>query len=370
MLILPEEWVNSLLDARHGGDLLSATARFGKPALDWLDLSTGISPWSWPVPTIPSSIWQQLPDDHRGDNRLTQVGSIDSSLVNAAAAYYGCEQSKLIPIAGSQAAISLLPRLLTNPQHQPATVAVPLWGYREHARAWHQAGHRLWVYQTQQDIEQGLLNQVFDHLVVINPNNPTGEHYAAQTLLDWHHQVSQRQGYLILDEAFVDSQPEYSLSTHAGLAGLVILRSIGKFFGLAGIRLGFLLGDDKTVVKLSDELPPWSVSHPAQWIGTKALADFPWHREQRARLKTHSLWLENQISQLYSVDRITRNDLFVTLSGGHEQLVELYKALAKQGILTRLFEPLNQTTLLRVGLMEDNQRERFLAGLVCDSVKG
>src|SRR5690606_1500921 len=148
----------------------------------------------------------------------------------AAASYY--QTSQLIALPGSQAAIQLLPAL----RHQ-SCVGIIDPGYAEHAHCWQQAGHDV-VRLSKAQINEEL--HAIDVLLIINPNNPTGETFTQQELLHWHQQLQQRGGWLIVDEAFIAATPEASLLAHSPLPGLIILRSLGKFFGLAGLRVGFV----------------------------------------------------------------------------------------------------------------------------------
>jgi cobalamin biosynthetic protein CobC len=136
----------------HGGRLREAARRYGIPLDAWLDLSTGINPRPWPVPPLPPSAWSRLPEG-------------DDSLETAARAYYGTDL--LLPVAGSQAAIQALPPLRT-----PGRVGIITPGYAEHARAWWRAGHE--VVGVPVEALGNTVRQV-DVLVVIHPNNPTGD---------------------------------------------------------------------------------------------------------------------------------------------------------------------------------------------------
>ena len=204
----------------HGGRLRQAAERYQRPLGQWLDLSTGINPQGWPVPAVPGTVWQRLPES-------------DDGLEQAAAAYYGTDS--LLPVAGSQAAINLLPQLRS---HSRVGVLSP--GYSEHAHAWRSAGHQV-IALAANEIAPEIAQ--LDVLLLCRPNNPDGLLIDRGLLLQWLQQLSARGGWLVIDEAFVDVTPEQSLSDLAGSRGLIMLRSLGKFFGLAGARVGFVLAD-------------------------------------------------------------------------------------------------------------------------------
>jgi len=243
----------------HGGNLREAQRRYG--GTDWIDLSTGINPLGYPAPPLAPDAWLRLPEP-------------DPALLDAACAYYGA--ARLLPVAGTQAAIQALPRL-----RPPSRVTVTTPTYAEHARHWSRHGHVL------RETPFARLDDVVDDtdvLVVCNPNNPTGATIAPERLLAWHARLAARGGWLVVDEAFGDTVPALSIAAHADRPGLVVLRSVGKFFGLAGLRLGFVAADAALLASLADLLGPWSVSGPAQQVATAALRDRDWQRATAARL--------------------------------------------------------------------------------------
>jgi len=215
--------------------------RYDIPIADWLDLSTGINPNGWPVPEIPSACWARLPED-------------DDGLERAAQTYYEAEH--LLPVAGSQAAIQTLPRLRPR-----SRVAVLDPGYAEHAYAWRNAGHEVAAVAAER-LDEAL--QGSDVLLLIHPNNPTGARFSVEQLLDWHARLAARGGWLVVDEAFMDVTSEHNLCRHTAREGLIVLRSLGKFFGLAGARVGFVCAQASLLAQLHGILGPWSVSAPAR----------------------------------------------------------------------------------------------------------
>jgi len=295
----------------HGGGLRAAAARYGIALGDWLDLSTGINPQGWPVPLLPPMVWQRLPET-------------DDGLETAAATYYGTPQ--LLPVAGSQAAIQALPWL-----REPGRVGVLQPSYAEHAHAWRRAGHQLeWLPPDQLDTAADRL----DALVLVNPNNPTGQGFDPAMLLNWRARLAKRGGWLVVDEAFMDASPDQGLTAQAGLPGLIVLRSLGKFFGLAGARVGFALAEAALRERLREALGPWPVSGPARWVATQALTDHAWQAQTRIRLAQAGKRL---------ADLLQRQGLSVAGGTGLFQWAPLPEAdfwqdaLARRGILVRRF---------------------------------
>lgn len=307
----------------HGGRLRAAAQRYGIPLRDWLDLSTGIAPEPWALPAIPLEAWARLPED-------------DDGLEQAACACYGARHA--LAVAGSQAAIRALPALLP-----PARVGVLGLSYAEHAHAWRRAGHRL-LRLDAAAIDASL--DALDVLVLANPNNPTGTRFAPARLLDWHARLAARGGWLLVDEAFIDCTPEQSVATHAHRPGLIVLRSFGKFFGLAGVRLGFVLAEPGLLASLHEALGPWTVSGPARVLGRQALEDAsaPARRQRAGQLQAAGQRLARLLGE-HGLAPAGGCALFHWVS--LLQAATLHDFLARRGILVRLFE---SPASLRFGL--------------------
>lgn len=295
----------------HGGKLRAAARKYGIPEHEWLDLSTGINPEGYPVPALSPEAWRRLPDG-------------DDALRAAAARYYGNES--LLPVAGSQAAIQALPRLRTR-----SRVAVPSPTYGEHAHAWRRAGHVVREL-TAEEIDASL--DALDVVVLANPNNPTGLRFSRETLLGWRARLAARGGWLVVDEAFMDATPEDSLVNEINEPGLIVLRSLGKFFGLAGARVGFVFADPELLRALEEELGPWAVTGPAQAVATKALSDGAWQEAMRARLVAASTRLARLLAER-GFTLAGGTALFQWVRTPHA--ASLHEQLARRGILTRLF---------------------------------
>lgn len=316
----------------HGGNLRQAAGEYGIPIEAWLDLSTGINPQGWPVPALPPLTWARLPED---DDGLEQV----------AREYYDTEF--LLPVAGSQAAIKVLPQL-----RAPCNVGVIRPGYAEHAHAWRRAGHR--VFQVEADEIDRYFSQL-EVLLLINPNNPTGARFTTDQLLDWHQTLAARGGWLLVDEAFMDATPRQSLAPHSPQPGLILLRSLGKFFGLAGVRVGFVIAEPMLLDRLQSQLGPWTVATPSRWVAAQALADTRWQHLTCRQLAAAHTRLAQCLEQ-YGLQLAGGCALFQWVCT--PDAVDIHRALAQQGILTRLFK---EPPSLRIGLPGSPSEWRRLA---------
>ena len=308
----------------HGGRLRKACAQYGIAQDEWLDLSSGLAPWPWPIPPIPLRAWARLPETEDG-------------LEQAARDYYGA--AHVLPVPGSQAAIQLLPRL-----RRVGKVGVLSPCYAEHAEAWRRGGY---IVREVSQAEVDFFIDQLDVLVVVNPNNPTGLSLPPERLLDWHARLAQRGGWLVVDEAFMDNTPHLSLAAHTQQVGLIVLRSFGKFFGLAGVRLGFVLAERKLLRLLAEQVGPWAVSGPTRVLGQACLRDTEGQRRQRLRTEEASLRLAQMLAQ-NGLKPHGGCALFQWLI--HADAERLHEFLAQRGILLRLFV---HNSSLRFGLPAD-----------------
>lgn len=241
----------------HGGNLDLAQRRFGGRADDWIDLSTGINRQPYPVGEVSAHAWSALPS--RAEIEALHQAARHAYRTNAA----------IVAIGGAQAAIQLLPQLAPAGR---ARVLAPT--YNEYAGVLVTAG-----WDVQEVGEPDALVGA-DLAVVVNPNNPDGRNFAPKDLLA----LLPRVGRLIVDESFADAVPQLSLAPEADRQGLLILRSFGKFYGLAGLRLGFAIGNAADIGKLAAMSGPWPVSGPAIAIGCRALRADGWAAATSARL--------------------------------------------------------------------------------------
>lgn len=242
----------------HGGNIDWALQHFGGKPEQWIDLSTGINRCPYPVPPIPEKHWQALPT----------MAALEELHQAAQAAYR--TKAPVLATAGAQAAIQLIAHLTVPGE---ARVLSPT--YNEHAAALRASGWRVREVEQLQDLRGA------DIAVVVNPNNPDGRRHDPSDLAGVFSDV----GRLVVDESFADTDPDVSIASSTGRAGLLVLRSIGKFYGLAGLRLGFVLGCKDDVEKLSQLAGPWPVSGPAIHIGRCALLDAEWAAATTQRLK-------------------------------------------------------------------------------------
>ncbi|MFZ2303136.1 MAG: threonine-phosphate decarboxylase CobD [Gallionella sp.] len=316
----------------HGGRLRHAARQYNIAETDWLDLSTGINPNGWPVPVMQQDIWQRLPQD-------------DDDLNAAAQNYYGT--SSILAVAGSQAAVQALPML-----RAPSRVALVAPGYAEHAHAWRRHGHQVSSVPATEILQAGMSAQV---VVIVNPNNPDGKLFGVDQLLRLHEQLASRGGWLVVDEAFMDATPEHSLASSCPRPGLIVLRSLGKFFGLAGARVGFVLAENAVLQSLSELLGPWTIAAPSRHVAALALRDMAWQDATRKALPLAAQRLKDLLSA-HGLTLGGGTSLFQWVCCADAENV--HEQLAQQSILTRLFD---QPASVRFGLPRDEAQWARLA---------
>jgi len=309
----------------HGGDLAAARRLFPGAPEPFLDLSTGINPTPYPVPPLAAELFAKLPDSVALD-RLTA----------AAARTYGAASAGCVVAApGTQILLPLVAGLVSP---GPAAVLTPTYG--EHARAAALAGHAV--------VEAADLNIASNAnlVVVTNPNNPDGRLFARSDLLSLAKKLRAGGGLLVVDEAFMDVAPrDLSLAADTAHGNIVVLRSFGKFFGLAGLRLGFALAAPPMVTRLKTMLGPWAVSAAALTIGTQALADDAWIAATRRSLAAGAARLD-AVLQRNKLDIAGGTALFRLVRTPHA--CALFHGLGRAGIWTRTFA--EQPDWLRFGL--------------------
>lgn len=305
----------------HGGGIDAAAAQFGGTRADWIDLSTGINPVPYPIPDLPADAWTALPDRAAQTALLTAARRFWSVPVGA----------DILAAPGASILISHIPLL-----RRPGAVDIPQPTYNEHWAAFQAMGWRR-------------SQRAPDAMVRVHPNNPTGDFAIGATLTA---------PLTVIDESFCDIAPEQSLIARATRPGTIVLKSFGKFWGLAGLRLGFAIGLPEDIQRLREMLGPWPVSGLALTVGTHALSNQSWASETRQRLSTDAERLDTLMARAGA-----------TLHGG-TTLFRLYRVdtaaqwqarLARHHIWTRIFPYSDQ--FLRLGLPGPQDWPRLEAAL-------
>ena len=300
---------------KHGGDLTEAITRYGGNAADWLDLSTGINPWPYPFGDIADAAWQRLPA--RADEQAL--------LAAARKAYRVPEGVDIVAAAGTQALIQWLPHLAAN---GPVAIVGPT--YNEHAPAWQNAGHEAIVIADLAALPDNVV-----HAVIVNPNNPDGRIVDHTTLAAAAAKLQQRGGWLVIDEAFADVDPGIGAAVLCENLPVVILRSFGKFYGLAGLRLGFAISAPDVIKRIATALGAWAVSGPALHVGAAALSDDAWVDRMREQLTEHATRLDYILTQ--AGGRIIGGTTLFRLVR-HPDARYLHVQLARQRVWVRRFD--------------------------------
>lgn len=327
----------------HGGDVEAAAIRYGIEPKEWIDLSTGINPQPYPIPEIPIQAFQDLPYWR-------------PEFLKAAENYY--KRDLFLPVAGSQQAIQALPDILIG--EGPNGVLLPEVGYQEHAKQWGNSVAELAYYSSlsandmRKDIDARLAMNTAQHLVVIRPNNPTGVEVDNDILFGWARKLSAG-SYLIVDEAFVDVGHQSLLTTEMLPSNIIVLRSFGKFFGLAGVRLGFVFAHQLILEKLVSFLGVWQVNGPAQAIATVAMNDTHWQIGARREIAINSEMMKGLLAPLkihFNFEESVGASLFSSYAMKLDLALALNDALAKVGLLTRVVAFGSEEAFLRFGCID------------------
>lgn len=291
----------------HGGGLDAAIARWGGDRSDWQDLSTGINPHPYPLPKFSEQAWTALPDK-----------AAERALIDAARAFWNVpDDADILAAPGASSLIARMPQLF-----DAQTVDIPKPTYNEHAAAFAAQG---WSE-----------DDVADVRVLVHPNNPTGKLWSSD---DLNSKVT------IVDESFCDVTPEHSMIDQAAKPGVIVLKSFGKFWGLAGLRLGFIIAAPDVIAKMRDMIGPWAVSGPALETATRALRDLQWAEETRVRLAQDAKRLD-ALLEAHGAESVGGCDLFRLYTV--DDAPAWSARLGEHHILTRIF-PYSET-YLRLGL--------------------
>lgn len=320
---------------KHGGGLATAAALYGGRVEDWLDLSTGINPCPPTLPPIDPRAWHRLPDREREDDAR-----------QAAQGFYRSGSILPLPVPGTQSAIQLLPKLLESGKH--AAILSPTYG--EYGRSLVLAGLEVDCVGDLADV-----HEAHGLVVVVNPNNPTGRAFTPDVLLALASRIKHWGGILVVDEAFGDCQPDLSVApaveTHENL---VVFRSFGKFFGMAGVRLGFVIANEPISETFSQGLGPWAVSGPALALASALL------RSDRTVIHQHIALRKGALDTVLvtaGLHVMGGTPLFSLVAHQHAQ--SLHEHLCQDHILTRIFD--YAPTWLRIGLAADTDSDQRLA---------
>ena len=318
---------------QHGGGLAAAAATYGGRIGDWLDLSTGINPCPPALPQISQRAWHRLPD-----RELEHAARL------AAQTYYRSGARLPLPVPGTQSAIQLLPRLV--PAGTRVAILAPTYG--EYARAFHRAGITV-----DQIADLDAVNEAYSLVVVVNPNNPDGRAFPSARLSQLAEDLGRQGGYLVIDEAFGDTLPHLSMAG-TSLPNAIIFRSFGKFFGLAGIRLGFVIADERIAAQFADWLGPWAVSGPALEVAAHLLATDVGPIQAKIAERRDALH-----AVLKAADLAICGDAGLLTLVEDNRAGELHAHLCRHHILTRRFD--YRPDWLRFGLAADDAGDRRLA---------
>ncbi|MCZ7481423.1 threonine-phosphate decarboxylase CobD [Rhizobium rhizogenes] len=302
---------------RHGGNLGKARLMFPEAPEPWIDLSTGINPHSYPHSPIPASAFARLPEPGAAEE-----------LKRLAAADFGAPSASHITLSpGTQMLMPLLAQIALSRGAKSGAVLSP--AYAEHARTARMAGLNVTEVENLGDLS------AHDYAVVVNPNNPDGRITDRDVLLSFADSMRGRGGLLVVDEAFVEAGGAESLANAADHDALVVLRSFGKFYGMAGVRLGFAIAHPTTTAALDARLGPWAVSGPALHIATEALADEEWQSFMRLQLAKEAQRM-NDLLKKAGLEIAGGTSLFTLVRDKHA--AALYEHLGQRGILVRVFD--------------------------------
>jgi len=329
--------------AHHGGRLVEARALFPEAQQPWIDLSTGINRRSYPAPRATSVARSRLPEPQ-------QLLDLEET---AAAAFEVEDPERVVAVAGTELALRLLPHALDL--HEAAILGPT---YSSHADAWVRARSNVC------SVTDATLHSRLDRplaLTVVNPNNPDGRVLSRDRLLELHNRLAHQDGVLIVDEAFADTDPSNSVSAIAGgssASRMIVLRSFGKFYGLAGVRLGFIIASPAIALRVRTLMGEWPVSADALTAGRKAYADHEWSARMRMLLMRSASRLDAMLSRA-GFEIVGGTSLYRLVRSPDAR--QRFLRLLQVGVLVRPFD--HDETLLRFGIPQGRAEWERLAAV-------
>jgi len=350
----------------HGGNIYKAARERHTPVDRIVDFSASINPLG------PSAIG--LRAIRSALKQIVHYPDPDSwQLRQVLAQHCGVDQDMILVGNGSTELIHLLPRALGI---KSALIMGPTFG--EYARALLDAGSSVrYVHAEQKERFRPPLQEVlrlcstkrsrFEVVFVCNPNNPTGQLMNRSALRELAEVVGRQQGWLIVDEAFIDyCQAQSVVSMLHAYPRMMVLRSLTKFYAMPGLRIGYLVGPSKVVDQLKDRQPPWSVNSLAQEVALAVLGDEAYAKKSRIFMTRERSRLMRGLRALSSV-RVYPSaanflliELPVSTCAG-----EVTDRLAVERLLVRDCStvPGLTTQMIRVAIRTEKENRRLIAAL-------
>jgi threonine-phosphate decarboxylase len=344
----------------HGGDVYHLARTLGVAISDLLDFSANINPLGFP-PGLTGAVQEALREIvHYPDRRCRKLRT-------ALAAYHHLTPEAILVGNGSTELIYLAARVLGPRRGLIVTPA-----FSEYAHALELARVPVAFLPTGESHNFTLQEvpevQGGDLIFLAHPASPSGAPLDPELFLAVAAAVEAAGAYLLLDEAFVDFVEEASLKLHLGrFSRLMILRSFTKFFGIPGMRLGFLLGAPELVARLAAAQEPWSVNTMAQAMGVACLADQDYMSRTRTLIQREREFLFDRLAALpglspfpsvvnYLLVKLTRPG--ITAAGLRQQMLAHRIVIRDAGNFRGLDE-----RFFRIAVRGRNENERLLAAL-------
>ena len=312
-------------DMIHGGNVYRAARELGLNGSGVLDFSASINPLGMP-PAARHAIKAWVGDVlHYPDTQSTR-------LKEAISECYGLDPAGVIPGNGSTELIYLIPRAL-----QPKKVVIASPTFSEYERACRLSGAKVEHFPLlpkeflpEPDAFMRAMKNA-DMAFFCNPGNPSGAVLPRQGVLTLASLAKKNNCVLVVDEAFMDFCPEHSVLGEQG-DHLVVLRSLTKFYALAGLRVGFSHMPKMLMSRIMRYKEPWSVNVLAERAALAVLAETGFVRRSRDYVRRERGLLETKLEALgFVVFPSEANYLLIETS----KAVQLVKGLYKRGILVR-----------------------------------
>lgn len=355
----------------HGGNVKQICDKYGLNPDEIIDFSASINPLGCPA-VVRKAISEQF------DKILHYPDSQCTDLRNAIAARIPCNESNVIIGNGSNELFYLIPRAL---KPEKGVLIHPTFG--EFKDAFRNSNVDV-VEITNDDKDFPLINtnismlkSVDDCMIFLcNPNNPTGQLTCKEDILELANDNPNR--LIVIDEAFMDfveNDVKYSVIKEAPLMdNLIVVRSLTKFYGFPGLRLGYLVTNESIVNKLMRYKEPWTVNTFAQVAGMAAINDEEFATNTRQYVSGEKTFLYDGLTNIKGIHPFQPTVNFILVRIGDKVVTTstIQDLLLKSNILIRNcsnFVGLDETYFrVAVKTRKDNRKLLSALKLVMDDV--
>ena len=349
---------------RHGGNIKEVAGKYGIDELSIIDFSSNINPLGLSASAREAII--------RGiDGVVNYPDSQSSALVHTLASHHSIAAENILTGNGATELIYLIPRAL---KPEKALIVAP--AFSEYERALRLTGCKVDHFLLNE--EKGFaidttplfaaMEKGYNVLWLASPSNPAGSLTPKKIILEIAHRAADLGITLIVDEAFIDYSESDSVKNEIhNFDNLIVLRSITKFFALAGLRIGYLFGHDKIIRNLKQYKEPWSLNSLGEAAALASISDKTYIEESLLVIEKERNYLIKELQHIRGIKLYSpaANYILIKINNGMSANLLQERLLKEHHILIRdcsNYEGLDKK-FVRVAIRDRKDNERLVEGL-------